>query len=194
VSEAIIKFNGGRQLHAKWIVDSGATWHMTSNREWFYTYKPISGGSMFMGDGHAVKIVGVGTVKIKMYDGIVRTIQKVRHVKDLKKNILSIGQLDDLRYKIHTEGGILKVARENMVVMKAEKIMVNLYVLMWDTLQEVNATVASTSQEELVMMRHCRLQHMSEQGLQILGERNILPELKKGWFTFLWALCDKQTT
>jgi len=40
-----------------------------------------------------------------MYDDIVCTIQEVRHVMDLKKNLLSIGQLDDLGCKIHIEGG-----------------------------------------------------------------------------------------
>jgi len=39
-------------------------------------------------------------------------------VKDLKKNLLSIGQLDDCECKIHTEGGILKVVRGYLVVMK----------------------------------------------------------------------------
>jgi len=31
VNETIISSNGERQLHDRWIVDSGATWHMTSN-------------------------------------------------------------------------------------------------------------------------------------------------------------------
>jgi len=34
-----------------------------------------------------------------MHDGIIRTIQEVRHVKGLKKNLLSIGQFDDLGLK-----------------------------------------------------------------------------------------------
>ena len=59
---------------------------------------------MFMGNGHALEVIGVGIVKIKMYDGIVRIIQEVRHVKDLKKNLLSVGQLNNLGCKIHTKG------------------------------------------------------------------------------------------
>ena len=38
-----------------------------------------------MGDDHALEIAGVNTVKIKMFDCIVYTIQEVRHVKGLKK-------------------------------------------------------------------------------------------------------------
>jgi hypothetical protein len=35
-------------------MDPGATWHMTPNRDWFHTYEPISEGSVFMGDNHAL--------------------------------------------------------------------------------------------------------------------------------------------
>ena len=48
-----------------------------------------------MGNDHALEIVGIGTIKLKMYDDIIHTIQKVRHMKGLKKNLLSLGQLDD---------------------------------------------------------------------------------------------------
>ena len=88
-----------------------------------------------MGNDHALEIAGIGSVQIKMYDGTVRTIQGVRHVKGLKKNLLSIGQLDDLRCKTHIEGGILKILKGVLVVMKAEKVAANLYMLMGDTLQ-----------------------------------------------------------
>ncbi|KAI5422414.1 hypothetical protein KIW84_045751 [Lathyrus oleraceus] len=91
-----------------------------------------------MGNDYALEIAGVGTVKIKMYDGTIRTTQEVRHVKGLKKNLLSIGQLDDLGCKTHIEGGILKVVRGALVVMKVEKLSANQYILMGETLQEEN--------------------------------------------------------
>ena len=64
---------------------------------------------------HALEIVGISNVKIKVYDGIVCTIQGVRHVKGLKKNLLFIEQLDDHGCKIHTEGGILKVVKREIL-------------------------------------------------------------------------------
>ena len=118
-SGAAVGSKGGKQLSDVWIVDSGATWHMTPRQDWFCTYEPISEGSVFMGNDHALEIAGIGTVKLKMYDGTVCTIQGVRHVKGLKKNLLSIGQLDDLGCKTHIEGGILKVLKGALVVMKA---------------------------------------------------------------------------
>ena len=72
-----------------------------------------------MGDDHALEIVGISTIKIKMFDGMVRTIQEVRHVKGLKKNLLSLGQIDSLGCKTHVENGIMKIVRGALVVMKA---------------------------------------------------------------------------
>ena len=73
-SEATATAGGRKQFTDVWLLDTGATWHMTSRREWFHNYKPISGGSVHMGDDHALEIVGIGTVKIKMFDGTIRTI------------------------------------------------------------------------------------------------------------------------
>ena len=50
-----------------------------------------------MGDDHALKIACIGTIKIKMFDGTIRTIGEVRHVNGLKKNLLSLGQIDSYR-------------------------------------------------------------------------------------------------
>ena len=57
---------------------------MISPREWFHKYEPISRESVYIGDNHAFEIIDIGTVKINMFNGMVRTIEKVRHVKDLK--------------------------------------------------------------------------------------------------------------
>ena len=86
-----------------------------------------------MGDNHALEIVGIGTIKIKMYDGIIRTIQRVRHVTGLKKNLLSLGQLDDLGCKTRIEKGVLKIIKGALVVLKAEKIIANLYMFKEET-------------------------------------------------------------
>jgi hypothetical protein len=50
---------------------------MTPNRDWFHTYEPISGGLVFMDDNHALEIAGIGTIKLKMYDDLIRSITGV---------------------------------------------------------------------------------------------------------------------
>ena len=77
-----------------WILDSGCSYHMCPNRDWFTTYNDVNGGTVLMGNDHACEIVGVGTVRIKMHDGVVRTLTGVRHIPDLRKNLISLGSLD----------------------------------------------------------------------------------------------------
>ena len=68
-----------------WILDSGCTHHVTPNRKFFSTYEPIDGGDVLMGNDAPCKIVRIGSIKIKIHDGVVRTLTKVRHVLDLKR-------------------------------------------------------------------------------------------------------------
>ncbi|GKA75957.1 retrovirus-related pol polyprotein from transposon TNT 1-94 [Tanacetum coccineum] len=98
--EAAVANEGRKKFADVWLFDTGATFHMTARREWFHQYKPISGGgSVYSCNDHELKIIGIGSIMVKMHDGTVRTIRDVRHVKGLKKNLLSLGQLDDLGCK-----------------------------------------------------------------------------------------------
>ena len=79
--------------------------------------------------------------------------------------------------KTHVENGIIKIAEGALILLKAEKIETNLFILKRKTLQEVDACVAS-NEEESVMMWHLKLGHMSEQDLKIISERKLLIGLK----------------
>ena len=99
-------------------------------------------------------------------------------MKGLKKNLLSIEQLDDLGCKTHIESGILKVVKGALMLIKAENIKVNLYMLLRDMFQEADALVASNSQQKTTILWHRKLGHTSEYGLKILAECNLIPRLK----------------
>ena len=71
-----------------------------------------------MGDDHPCNIEGIGIVRIKMVDGIVRELKKVRYVPQLKRNLISVGDLEALGLVISIRDGILKVIKGSMVVMK----------------------------------------------------------------------------
>ncbi|KAL4296930.1 hypothetical protein GQ457_12G009410 [Hibiscus cannabinus] len=117
-------------------------------------------GSVYSCNDHALEIVGVGTIKLKMYDRIIKIVRDVRHMKGLKKNLLSYGLLDNNASKIETQKRIM-VFHRALVVMKGEKITSNLYMLKGETLQEVEASVASCSSNS-TMLWHLKLGHMSE--------------------------------
>ncbi|KAE8686521.1 Protein STRUBBELIG-RECEPTOR FAMILY 1 [Hibiscus syriacus] len=174
--EASTTVKGRKRFADIWLIDSGATYYMTSRREWFHHYEPVSGGSVYSCNDHALEIIGVGTIKLKMYDGTIKVVRDVRHVKGLKKNLLSYGLLDNNASKIETRKGIMKVFHGALVVLKGEKITANLYMLKGETLLEAEASVASCSSDS-AMLWHQKLGHMSERGMKVLVEQKLLPGL-----------------
>ena len=82
-------------------------------------------------------------------------------MEGLKKKLLSLGQLDDLGCKVEIANKIMKIIRGALVIMKGEKIAVNLYMLKRETLQEGEASVASSSSnEKAAMIWHQKLGHI----------------------------------
>ena len=88
---------------------------------------------MFMGNDHALEITSISITKLKMYDGLIRTIWKVRHVKGFKKNLLSLWQLDGLCCKTCVEYVIMKIIKGAFLMLKARTIIANLFMLMGET-------------------------------------------------------------
>ena len=63
----------------------------------------------------------VGDIRIRMHDGIMRTLTGVRHVPELKKNMLSLSAFDSAGYQYSLKCGALKVVRGVLVIMKGIK-------------------------------------------------------------------------
>jgi hypothetical protein len=161
--------------HHHWLLDSGASNHMCLRRNWFSTYQS-GDGVVFMGNDFSCKIVGVDSVHIRMHDGYVRKLIDVRHVPELRKNLISLGVLDFVGYKCATQGGVLKVSKGILVVMKAKRIE-NLYHLEGRT--KVNqAVVAYEYASDFARLWYQHLGHMSEKGIKVLVDRKSFPSLK----------------
>ena len=74
---------------------------------------------LVMGDNHPCIMQGVGTIQIKMFDGMIRELKKVRYVPQLKRNLISIGDLETLGLTVSIKKGVLKMTKGSMVVLKA---------------------------------------------------------------------------
>jgi hypothetical protein len=76
-----------------WVVDSGASFHATPHRKHFLDYVQGDFGQVHLGDDAPCKIVGMGKVQIKQNNGNQWMLKEVRHVLDLRKNLISTEQL-----------------------------------------------------------------------------------------------------
>jgi hypothetical protein len=77
-----------------WVVDSGASFHATPHRKHFVDYVQGDFGQVHFGDDAPCKIVGMRKVKIKQRNGNQWLLKEVRHVPNLRKNIISTGKLE----------------------------------------------------------------------------------------------------
>ncbi|GJV96987.1 retrovirus-related pol polyprotein from transposon TNT 1-94 [Tanacetum coccineum] len=68
-----------------------------------------------------------------------------RFTNGLEKNLLSLGQLEDLSCNVEIQNKIMKIIKGALVLMKGEKVAANLYQLKGEIIEEAEASVASDS-------------------------------------------------
>jgi len=78
----------------EWILDTYVTYHVCPKQDWFVSFEKFDDGMVQMGDDFACNMGGVGTVLIKIFDGMVRDLKDVRYIPQIKKNIIAVGALE----------------------------------------------------------------------------------------------------
>lgn len=101
---------------------------MCTNKELFDRYNPYDIADVVMVNGSKRKVIGMDTVKMKMFNRVVQTFSNVRHVFNLKKNLVSLNKLDALGYGFPIKNTFMKVGKYSLAIMKVKKID-NLYKL-----------------------------------------------------------------
>ena len=103
-----------------WVLDSGSAYHLCRDREVFSTYAPCE-GRIWMANNTSSRVVGRGSVRFRMADGRSVTLTEVRHVPNLRKNLISIGMLDSKGCSFDASGGTLKVSKGNKEMLWGKK-------------------------------------------------------------------------
>ena len=81
-----------------WVVDSGASYHLTPNRKCFSSYKAGDHNVVKMGNEGTCRIVGIGDMCLTTSIGCKLLLKDVRHVPEVHLSLLSADQLDDEGY------------------------------------------------------------------------------------------------
>jgi hypothetical protein len=76
--------------HEAWLVESGASFHMTPHREWFCEYERYDGGNIFLSDESITKIIGRIKFKLRLIYGRIRKLPSVIHIPGLAKNVIYV--------------------------------------------------------------------------------------------------------
>ena len=142
---------------------------------------------MKMGDDTPRCIKGSGTIQIKTYDGMVRSLD-CWYVLDLQKNLISLGLLAKRGLKYYGEGEYVKVSKGSLLIMKGKMNNTNMYFLEGNSVK--GTVVVSQSLDRFVdktELWHRRLGHMSEKGLSVLSKQGLLDDDVTGKMKFCEA-------
>lgn len=131
-----------------------------------------------MGNNKSCEVLGIGTVRIKRHDGIERVLQEVRYIPGLKRNLISLGTLDVKGFNYKAFGGVLRVTKGCLVVMKGI-IESGLYMLQGSTMIRLVSMVKEDTYQ-VSLLWHKRLGHISEKGLLELEKQGMLKGDKLG--------------
>ena len=92
-----------------WVLDTGATNHMSGSRAAFTKLDTAVLGTVRFSDDSAARIEGHGTVTFVCKNGELRSFDGVYFIPRLTTNIVSIGQLEEVGYKIEIGSGVMRV-------------------------------------------------------------------------------------
>ncbi|KAG6639444.1 hypothetical protein CIPAW_10G100900 [Carya illinoinensis] len=104
-----------------WILDSGASFHTSSHRELMRNYFAGDFGKVYLANGEALNIVGMGDIDIILPGKNKWTLQKVRHIPELKKNLISVGQLDECGHSVVFSDSTWKVTKGALLLARGKK-------------------------------------------------------------------------
>ena len=109
----------GQACYNKWLVDSGASEHMTFDRTVFASYSKLQNKRLvIIGDGTKLDAVGVGQVILKAFNGkhyIETTLNNVLYVPDLKMNLFSVASAVNKGYSMKADSIKCEFIKDNKI-------------------------------------------------------------------------------
>ncbi|KAJ4716959.1 Retrovirus-related Pol polyprotein from transposon TNT 1-94 [Melia azedarach] len=114
----------------------------------------------------------------------------VKHIPDIRLNLISAGKLDDEGFSSNFSSGQWKLSKGSMTVARGKK---------YSSLYFMQAKIADNSintvkNEDTIELWHRRLGHMSEKGLIVLAKKNLLSGMKNESLNkCIHCLAGKQT-
>ncbi|CAM8973030.1 unnamed protein product [Rhodiola kirilowii] len=116
----------------------------------------------------------MGSINLKLTNGKFVTLTKVRYVPGLRRNLISLGALDDSGCSYNAKNGVLAVCKNDRQVLTGNKTG-SVYILDGSYHGGTKEACPAVCEDATVKW-HLRLGHMSQKGLECLNKQGILAE------------------
>jgi hypothetical protein len=163
-----------------WVLDTGATNHMSGCRAALTKIDTTMLGTMCFGDDSMARIEGRGTIMFVCKNDESRFFDGVYFIPCLMTNIMSVGQLDEIGYKIDIDTGVMKIREPSGVLLvKVKREENRLYLLHLKFMQPTCLAMRGRG-DEVVWRWHERFGHVNMAALRKLAQEELvhgLPEI-----------------
>lgn len=84
-----------------WLLDSGASRHMTRKKDWYSSFKPLQEPmNVTVGNNAKCPVEGTGTIAFSIQEGETKELSDVLLVPQLKKNLISVAAITDRNLEV----------------------------------------------------------------------------------------------
>jgi hypothetical protein len=154
-----------------WVVDTIASFHITSYRDFFSFYTSGNFGWVRMRNEAKCEILGMRDIQLETSIGCKLLLKNVRYVPEMRLSSISIGKFDDEGYHNYLGGGQWKLCKGSLILTRGKKI---------NTLYKTEARLAKGDvnigeNETSTELWHKRLGHMNEKGLPNIKGTFLMP-------------------
>lgn len=160
----------------KWIIDSGATSHISNNKQLFSTLDTEKCSSIDVANGNKESVKGKGTIKIAMVNdcGSVHSaaIQDVLYAPDIAGNMISVLKLCRRGYEVLFKGEQCTISKDKLTVAIAD-VEDNLY-----QLREQQRVYAVQNHEKCIHYWHKLFGHRDSEAIRKMAASNLIEGLK----------------
>ncbi|KAE9307159.1 hypothetical protein PF008_g21298 [Phytophthora fragariae] len=165
-------FAATREASTAWLLDSGASTHMTHSRQDFVEFRELqSPTDIVVASGQRLRIMGVGTVRFMIDSGRVIKVTEVLYVPDLDRRLLSIPSLVAKGASVEFTGDGCTISFEGRLVARVEK---RDKLFVWNVVETTDEErmpdVAASAELPPGSLWHERLGHVSKKKM-VLASR-----------------------
>jgi hypothetical protein len=169
-AHALLGDGSGNDKTDGWCLDTDATHHMTSQREFFTELDSDVRGSIKFGDASGVEIKGVGSVILAAESGEHRLLTKVYYIPALRNSIISPGQLDESGLRVEIKDGVMRIwDHHHRLLAKVTRVTNRLYVLN----VQVAQPLCHAAQDDEAWQWHERFGHLHFEALKQLSAKEM---------------------
>ncbi|KAI5333799.1 hypothetical protein L3X38_023931 [Prunus dulcis] len=159
--------------NSDWWLDSGANVHVCFDKRFFKNYQNSSGGSVTLGNDTVAQVRGIGEVELKMTSGKTLTLKDVRHVPEVRRNLISGSSLVKQGYKIVMESNRIVITRNDIFIGKGY-VCDGLFKI--NVVFEDNKISPQVFNVESCNVWHGRLGHVSLSKIKTLMDLELIPK------------------